>query len=178
MKVMTPLLGTKTPSAPVGDKSSGERRAARAAAFQVFTKHETRDPRHGYCLARGASQREFRGFHATRITAFFRNTSLTALRCAVRRKSGAEGGRTKNRNPTLTPPCPLSSHGLPARHWTRLAGFFVARSRLPRRLFPTISRYFPSFLGGWGSAPEQVFKRCSLEIPEKCTKSRFSQENA
>ena len=34
--------------------------------------HETRDPRHGYCLARGAGcplgRREFRGFHETRIT--------------------------------------------------------------------------------------------------------------
>ena len=50
---MTPLLRTKTPSAPVGDKSGGERRAARAAAIawcaaqasansEVFTKHETR----------------------------------------------------------------------------------------------------------------------------------------
>ena len=40
---MTPLLGTKNPSAPVGDKSGGGRRAARAVAFQVFTKHETRN---------------------------------------------------------------------------------------------------------------------------------------
>ena len=30
--------------------------------------HETRDPRPGYCLARGAIQCEFRGFHETRIT--------------------------------------------------------------------------------------------------------------
>ena len=30
MKVMTPLLGTKNPSAPVGDKSGGDRRAARS----------------------------------------------------------------------------------------------------------------------------------------------------
>ena len=39
-----------------------------ATAFKLFTKHETRDPRHGDSLARGASQREFRGFHETRIT--------------------------------------------------------------------------------------------------------------
>ncbi len=44
---MTPLWGTKNPSAPVGDKSGGERRAGRAAAFQVFTKPEIRDPKHG-----------------------------------------------------------------------------------------------------------------------------------
>ena len=30
LKVMTPLLGTKNPSAPVGDKSGGDRRAARS----------------------------------------------------------------------------------------------------------------------------------------------------
>ncbi len=41
--------------------------------------HETRDPRHGYCLARGASQSDFRGFHETRITAFFEERS--GLRC-------------------------------------------------------------------------------------------------
>ena len=30
--------------------------------------HETRDPRHGYCQARGASRREFRGVHESRDT--------------------------------------------------------------------------------------------------------------
>ena len=45
---MTPLLRTKTPSAPVGDKSGGERRAARAAAFLVFTNHETRDTKYDF----------------------------------------------------------------------------------------------------------------------------------
>ncbi len=117
---MTPLLGTKNPSAPVGDKSGGDRRAARSLlscalrrgmgrlwcgmggmgrperlsayhrtsnrAFRVFTQHETRDPRHGYCLARGVSQREFRGFHETRNTrhesrplCFSRNTSFSIM---------------------------------------------------------------------------------------------------
>ena len=40
---MTPLLGTKNPSVPAGNKSGAERRAARTAAFQVFTKHEIRN---------------------------------------------------------------------------------------------------------------------------------------
>ena len=30
--------------------------------------HKSRDPRHCYCLARGASQREFQGFHESRDT--------------------------------------------------------------------------------------------------------------
>ena len=44
LKVMTPLSGTKTPSAPVGDAPPGDNRAVRATAAKVF--HETRDTRH------------------------------------------------------------------------------------------------------------------------------------
>ena len=38
---MTPLQGTRTSSAPVGDVPGGDKRAARATPFKVF--HETRD---------------------------------------------------------------------------------------------------------------------------------------
>ncbi len=89
--------------------------------------------------------------------------------CAVRRKSGAEGGRTKIRNPTPTPPCPP----LDAIGWL----FSCPVTASPA----TVSHYFPLFpiiSRGVGGALEQVFKRRSPEIPEKCTKSRFSQENA
>ena len=44
LKVMTPLSGTKTPSAPVGDAPPRDDRAVRAAAGKVF--HESRDTRH------------------------------------------------------------------------------------------------------------------------------------
>ena len=44
---MTPFLRTKNSSAPLGDASTGDERAARATAFQVFTKHESRDTKHG-----------------------------------------------------------------------------------------------------------------------------------
>ena len=40
---MTPLLGTKNPSAPVGDAPGGDKRASQVTAFQVFTRPETRD---------------------------------------------------------------------------------------------------------------------------------------
>ena len=78
---------------------------ARNTAFKVFTNHESRNTNHGlfivcfdrrvvrnagYCLARGASQREFRGFHETRITAFFRPGCAT-------------GGATGNRRPDHCP---------------------------------------------------------------------------
>ena len=108
---MTPLLGTKTPSAPVGDKSGGERRAARAAAFQAFTKHETRDPGHGYSLARGASQREFRGFHETRNT-----SHETRLFFAL----GAQGWR--HRKPPSGPLRPPASHCFPVHRCSPLFG--------------------------------------------------------
>ena len=73
---MTPLLGTKNPSAPVGDKSGGGRRAARAVAFQVFTNHETR------------------------ITAFYRvlrpwGGEKCRLSASVGRPAGFKGGCTK-----------------------------------------------------------------------------------
>ena len=101
---MTPLPGTKNPSAPVGDKSGGGSRAARAAAFQVFTKHEARDPSHGYCLPRGVSQREFPGFHETRNTRhesrlFFESHESRLFFesrpfCRVGRQVMREGGRS------------------------------------------------------------------------------------
>ena len=62
------------------------------SAIRVFTKHETRDPRPGYCQARGVSQREFPGFHETRNTAFFRNTAfLPSRQTADARRRQARG---------------------------------------------------------------------------------------
>ena len=123
---MTPLLGTKASSAPVGAKSGGDGRAARSLLSCALWRgmgrlwrgmggmgrpeplsahrphqqhdhsgfHETRDPRPGYCQARGVSQREFRGFHETRNTrhetrllCFSRITAFVAVRFSV----GARG---------------------------------------------------------------------------------------
>ena len=66
------------------------------SAIRVFTKHETRDPRPGYCQARGVSQREFRGFHETRNTRhesrlFFESR----LFCRVGRQVMREGGQAR-----------------------------------------------------------------------------------
>jgi len=116
--------------------------------------HETRDTQHIFPRPSGDSKESNpkpgqQVFHESRDTAFM------ALRCAVRRKSGAEGGGTKNRNPPPGPLRPLRSHGLPAHHWTRWDGFLVAHSGLPCRLFPTmacsllptIARHCPALLG-------------------------------
>ena len=90
---MTPLLETKTPSAPVGDKSGGERRAARSLLSCALWRgmggmvrpeplsahrphqqqglsgfHETRDPRHETRLLPGARRKP------ARIPRFSRNT--------------------------------------------------------------------------------------------------------
>ena len=66
---MTPLLGTKTPSAPVGDKSDGERRAARSllpcalwpAAWGGYGAAwaASRPPRRQHCLSRSPAVRYF-----------------------------------------------------------------------------------------------------------------------
>ena len=136
---MTPLLGTKPPSAPVGDKSGGNRRAARAAAFQVFTKPETRDPRHGYRLARGASQREFRGFHETRITRHESRTLPPPGRCFPARCGAAWGGY----GAAWAAAVPRSGNTacwVFTNHETRLLRF--SSHDFPR--FPGISRYFPA----------------------------------
>ena len=122
-------------------------------------------------------------FHETRL--FFRNTSFTAPSvrrgCAVRRKSGIEGGRTKKPKSDAHPAVPaitsrLACPPLDAIGWLFCCPVTASPAAVSHYspLFPVISRG----LGGLGGAPEEVFKRRSLEIPEKCTKSRFSQENA
>ena len=66
LRVMTPLLGTKNPSAPVGDAPEGDNKAAQAVAFQVFTNHETRDTALAWRAAQAGAN--IRGFHETRDT--------------------------------------------------------------------------------------------------------------
>ena len=80
LRVMTPLLGTKTPSSPVGDTSAEDDKAAQATAFQVFTRAETRDTALAWREAQaGANSEVFtkhetrdpkHGFFQTRNTAF------------------------------------------------------------------------------------------------------------
>ena len=70
---MTPLLGTKTPSAPVGDSLAGDDKAAQATSFQVFTRPETRDTASAWREAQaGANSEVFtkHGLFQARNTAF------------------------------------------------------------------------------------------------------------
>ena len=162
-----------------------EVRTALAGNTALGVFHETRVMNHG---SYGSTVvRHFlwseRGFHQrfsritnpeTRITAFFRNTSLTPLRCA----EGAPCGE-KAELKVVDPKPKSDAHPAVPAIKSRpacppLAGFFIARSRLPRRLFPAISRHFS---GGGGCSGAGV-QAPLAEIPEKCTKSRFSQENS
>ena len=43
LTVMTPLLGPKTSSTPVGNAPAGDDKTAQVTSFQVFTRPETRD---------------------------------------------------------------------------------------------------------------------------------------
>ena len=80
---MTPLLGTKTPSAPVGDEPAGDNKAAQATSFQVFTRPETRDTAIAWCEAQAGANSEVFTKHETRDTkhGFFqaRNTAFPWL---------------------------------------------------------------------------------------------------
>ena len=97
--------------------------------------------------------------------------------------------------PPPGPPRPPRGHGLPARHWMRSDCFLVAPSRLHCRLFPNmacslLSPIYPALLGypppptrSRVPSPSTVLggpheESLSLEIPQKCTESRFPQENA
>ena len=80
MKVMTPLLGTKNPSTPVGDALAGDKKSAQVTSFQVFTRPETRATALAWREAQASANSEVftnheardtkHGFFQTRITAF------------------------------------------------------------------------------------------------------------
>ncbi len=112
---MTPLLGTKTPSAPVGDKSGEDTRAARSLPSCALWRGMGR-------LWRGMGRPEplsahrphqeegLSGFHETRNTTFF----------AV----GAPG--THNQKPPPGPPRTPPGHCFPARCGAAWGGYGAA----------------------------------------------------
>ena len=80
---MTPLWGTKTPSAPVGDAPVGDDKAAQVTSFQVFTRPETRDKAIAWREAQAGANSEVFTKHEARDTknGFFqaRNTAFPWL---------------------------------------------------------------------------------------------------
>ena len=81
LTVMTPLLGPKTSSAPIGDVPAGDDKAAQVTAFQVFTRPETRDTVLAWREAQASANSEVFTNHETRDTnhGFFqaRNTAFS-----------------------------------------------------------------------------------------------------
>ena len=115
---MTPLLGTKTPSAPVGAKSGGDRRAARSLLSCALWRGLGRlwrgmggmgrpEPLSAH---RPHQQQRLSGFHETRNTAFF----------AV----GAQG--THNQKPPPGPPRTPPGRRFPARCGAAWGGYGAA----------------------------------------------------
>ncbi len=80
--VMTPLLGPKTSSTPVGDAPAGDNKAAQDTSFQVFTRPETRDTALAGREAQAGANSEVFTNHETRDAkhGFFqaRNTAFRA----------------------------------------------------------------------------------------------------
>ena len=110
--------------------------------------------------ARGASQPEFRGFHETRDTKH--ETRITAFFTV-----GAQG--TRNRKPPPGPPRTPPGRCFPGRCGAAWCGYGAAwAAHCPRAGVRAPSAVL--------ARPHDA--RRSLGIPEKCTKSRFPQENA
>ena len=65
---MTPLLGTKTSSTPIGAVPAGDGRAAQTTVFQVFTRPETRDTALAWREAQAGANSEVFTNHETRNT--------------------------------------------------------------------------------------------------------------
>ena len=154
LKVMTPLWRTKHSSALVGDKSGGDRKAARAAAFQVFTKHETRITNHGFWVLKPFSLFFGRGpVYVESDDAVVGNKTL------IRARRGQVGWGQKSRpvaaflRVVARHGAAMARHGRPASPApaTRPVGFSPATNHsfpshdFPR--FPTISHDFPAFPG-------------------------------
>ena len=120
--------------------------------------------------------------HETRNTAFFRNTSFTALRCAVQRKSGIEGGRTKKPKSDAHPAVPaitsrLACPPLDAIGWLFCCPVTASPAAVSHYspLFPVISRGLGGLGGSGGDVqvpfagnPGKVHKIPLL--PGKCVK--------
>ena len=135
---MTPLLGTKNPSALVGAKSGGDGRAARSLLSCVLWRGMGR-------LWRGMGggrpphrQHGLSGFHETRDTAFFRITTFTAVRFSVGAR-GVASPETALRTTASAGKSLFSSSPLFTIVFTNHS--FPAHDFPP---FPTISRHFPA----------------------------------
>ena len=168
---MTPLLGTKTPSAPVGDKSGGERRAARSLLSCAWWRCGERRAARSLlscawwrCMGRlwrgmggmgrpeplsahrPHRQQRLSGFHETRDT---RPGYCQARGVSQRECRGFHETRDTN-------------HGLFSNH-----GFLSAS--MPCSLLPTIARHCPALLGkkycpASVSTPSAVLERPCGEI--------------
>ncbi len=138
---MTPLLGTKTPSAPVGDKSGGDTRAARSLLSCVLWRGMGRlwrgmggmgrpEPLSAH---RPHQQQGLSGFHETRATAFFR----------VGRPLMREGGRPAGFKGGSTKRCVNEWKGVYLNPERKITTF--SESRLGSR--PGISHNIPQCVG-------------------------------
>ena len=128
---MTPLLGTKNPSAPVGDAPAGDNKAAQAAAFQVFTNHETRDTALAWREAQASVNSVVFTNHETRDTKHGFFAFLAAFLQVVERHGAAMARHGRPPSPrTGNKACMVfTNHSFPTHDFPR---------------FPGISHQFPA----------------------------------
>ncbi len=145
---MTPLLGTKTPSAPVGDRSGGGRRAARSLLSCALWRGLGG---YGAAWAAAVPRTGNRAFRVFTRHGFFSNHDLYG-RSVLR--GCARGGVTRNR-----PPDHCLRRQVTVFQFTIVHDCFH-ESQLPCPRFPTISHDFPAFPG-----PPTSLRRSSVHAP-------------
>ena len=132
---MTPLLGTKTPSAPVGDKSGGDRRAARSLLS---------------CALWSGMARLWRGMGGRRPPRWQHGLSCSP---AVRYFFWSEPGP-----PTMV----FTKHETRITAFMLFTNHSFPTHDFPP--FPTISRHFPAF-PGISRPPPPPLRRSSVHAP-------------
>ena len=141
---MTPLLGTKNPSAPVGDKSGGDRRAARSLLSCALWRGMGRLWRGMGGMGRPEplsahhprQQHGLSGFHETRITEFCRPVTASLFtivhHCSplftiVHHCSEKNITPEPAADPRKATPSPTNRFSRITNHESRITAFVVAR---------------------------------------------------
>ena len=153
LKVMTPLLGAKTPSAPVGDKSGGDRRAARSLLSCALWRGMGRLWRGMGGMGRPEplpahrphQQQGLSGFHETRITNHATRCSSSLRRLQAEQSQARPTGFSRNtKHESRITEFLSPGHGFPVHDCSPLFG--IVHQKILR-----LSQYPLSVLTGNGA---------------------------
>ena len=147
---MTPLSGTKNPSAPVGDKSGGDRKAARSLLSCALWRGTGRLWRGMGGMGRAEplaahhprQQQGLSGFHETRITEFGRPVTAS-LFTIVHHCSAKNVTPEPAAEPRRATPSPTNRFSRITRHESRITAFFRITAFVLGRLWRGMGGILP-----------------------------------